>query len=240
VSVTTVVQAQREQIAARYARARLLQSQAVQRAVAATWASRYADRTAAIDQTVQIVTAGQRNVVSLVGAYLTAETLLATGEQVKHTLDPAGYTIDALRGVAAAEIYSRPFGAYGAFRNAGADATQAVDAARASVGKLAATDLQLAQTHAARDWMKAEPRIVGYRRVLNPPSCKLCTLAATRTYSKADLLPIHEHCDCGVLPLYGTEPVASVGTTVRVEEDPELGPRLMADEWSPVGPRLTV
>jgi hypothetical protein len=51
-------------------------------------------------------------------------------------------------------------------------------------------------------------------------------------------MPIHEHCTCGVQPLYGTEPVASVGTTVRVEHDPELGPRLMADNWTPVGPRI--
>jgi hypothetical protein len=86
-----------------------------------------------------------------------------------------------------------------------------------------------------------EFRIVGYRRVLSGegPHCKLCTAASTRTYRIADLMAIHEHCTCGVQPLYGTEPVASIGTTVRVEDDPELGPRLMADSWSNVGPRLT-
>ena len=72
------------------------------------------------------------------------------------------------------------------------------------------------------------------------PHCALCEAAATRTYRIADLLPIHEHCTCGVLPLYGTEPVPSVGTAVRVEDDPELGPRLMADNWSNVGPRLNL
>ena len=96
----------------------------------------------------------------------------------------------------------------------------------------------MAQTNSARDWMQDEVTIVGWRRILNLPSCELCTIAATRTYRKSDLAGIHEHCDCTVSPLFGTEPVASVGTTVRVEMDPEIGARLMADSWSSVGPRL--
>jgi hypothetical protein len=236
--VTSTAEPAQEQLASRYTTARLRQSATVQAAVAAAWAAMYSDRSVAIKRIVELVLAGQRNTVALVEAYLATETLLVTGEHASHALDPASYTIDALRGVAAAEVYARPFGAYGAFRSQGAEAAQAIEAARASVSKLAATDLQLAQTHAARDWMQAEPRIVGYRRVLNLPSCALCTAASTRTYRKADLLPIHEHCDCTVAPLFGTAPVASVGTKVRVQNDPEIGPRLMADDWSPVGPRL--
>lgn len=155
-------------------------------------------------------------------------------------LDPASYTTTILRGIEAATVYGRPFGAYGAFLNEGQSQEAAIRAAKSAVSKLAATDLQLAQTHAARDVMVAEPRIVGYRRVLSGPGphCKLCELASTRTYKTSDLAAIHEHCTCGVQPLFGTEAVASLGTTVRIDDDPELGPRLMADTWSPVGPRI--
>lgn len=233
------------QIDAAYTAQRLRLSATVSAAVAASWAHLHQDRPAAIGQIVALVGAGQTHTVRLVNAYMTAKTIEATGRGVRITLDPALYTTDLLRGIAASAVYSRPFGAYGAFVNDGAHPAEAIRAARASVSKLAATDLQLAQTHAARDWMQAADeqtatgiRIVGYRRVLNPPSCKLCEAASTRTYRIADLMPIHEHCDCTVQPLYGTEPVASIGTTVRVDDDPELGPRLMADSWTPVGPRL--
>lgn len=228
---------QTTQLDANYRAARIRLQALVALAVQRIW-QQAADRQQLVQQTVAVVEQGQAQMVRLVDAYMAAKTLLATGEGTVKGLDPGRYTISVLRGVAAATVYSRPFGAYGAFLNEGADKARAAEAARASVAKLAATDVQLAQAHAARDWMRDDARIVGWRRVLNPPSCELCTLASTRTYRKADLLPIHEHCDCGVEPLYGHEPVASVGTTVRVEEDPELGPRLMADNWSPVGPRL--
>lgn len=227
---------------------RLRLKASVTSAVAAAWTQLHHDRQAAIAHAVKLVQAGQTNTVRLVDAYMTAKTLEATGRSLRVAIDPALYTTDTLRGIAAADVYGRPFGAYGALLKDGAHPSQAVQAAHASVTKLAATDLQLAQTHAARDWMQeaalqpGDLRVVGYRRVLAGPGphCALCTAAATRTYRIADLLPIHEHCTCGVQPLFGTEPVASIGTTVRVEHDPELGPRLMADDWASVGPRITV
>lgn len=205
---------------------------------AAIWAASHADQPLTLARMLPVITAGQAHVANLVSAYMAAKTLQATGQHVTRALDPASYTTAALRGVPAADVYSRPWGALYANLNAGAKRPVAVESALASLDKLVRTDMQLAQTHAARDWMRGEPMIVGYRRVLNPPSCELCTLAASRTYRKSDLQPIHERCDCGVQPLFGHESVASVGTTVRVEVDPELGPRLMADSWSPVGPRL--
>lgn len=232
-----------------YQAQRLRLAATVTAGVASAWASLHQDRPAAIAHVVRIVGVGQAHTAHLVDSYLTAKTLEATGRNVPVALDPTLYTTDTLRGIAAATVYGRPFGAHGALLKDGAKPSQAVQAAQASVSKLAATDLQLAQTHAARDWMQAaanempvgELRIVGYRRVLSGPGphCALCTAASTRTYRVADLMAIHEHCTCGVQPLYGTDPVASIGTTVRVEDDPEIGPRLMADNWSPVGPRLT-
>jgi len=238
---------EQSQIDATYQAQRLRLNATVTAAAARYWAARFSDRQATLAAIVRLVATGQAHTVRLVDAYMAAKATEATGNGQRLGLDPALYTTAALRGVSADIVYGRPFGAYGAFIKDGASPADAVRAAQASVTKLAATDLQLTQTHAARDWMQtasssltSDLRIVGYRRVLAGagPHCALCTAASTRTYRVADLLPIHEHCTCTVQPLYGTEPVASIGTTVRVELDPEIGPRLMADDWSSVGPIL--
>lgn len=226
------------QLDAAYRAQRRRLAAAVTAAAAAVWAVAWRDRQQAIHQSVQIVTAGQKHTVALVDAYFTAKTLQATGGGNLKRLDPSLYTIAALRGVPADVVYERPFGALGAAFNAGATNVQAVDSGLASLEKLAVTDLQLAQTYSARDWMTAEPTIVGYRRVTSGNPCELCAQASTRTYRSEDLMPIHEHCHCTVDPLWGDHAVGSVGTSVLVENDPELGPRLMAATWSSVGPRL--
>lgn len=218
-------------------------TQIVVRAAAATLTtpSSATEQAVTIQRIVPVVAAGQGTMVRLVGAYMGAKSLQAGAPNVAITLDPARYTTGALRGVNPDDVYQRPFAVMQATLARTGDEQQALQSGRAQAAKLAATDMQLAQTHAAHDWMAQAPTVVGYRRVLTGagPHCPLCEQAATRTYRKQDLMPIHEHCTCTVEPLWGTEPVASVGTTVRVEEDPELGPRLMADSWSQVGPRLT-
>lgn len=191
------------------------------------------NQTSAIQTVVPLVEHGQQITVSLVDAYMAAKALAATKQGTVLGLDPARYTISALRnGADAIDVYRRAF-------NGPADQQPA------ALDKLVRTDLQLAQTHSARDWMTEqaktatdETRIVGWRRVTDGDPCALCAQAATRTYYTGDLMPIHEHCSCTVEPLWGQHDVASVGTTVRVELDPELGPRLMADTWSSVGPRI--
>lgn len=215
-------------------------SQAVLAATLAAYRSPSSNQEQTIQTVVPLVTAGQEQTASLVDAYMAAKATEVVGAGTVKGLDPSLYTTEVLRGVTAASVYARPFTVYHSTLAKTGDEAQAVTSAQALAKKLAVTDIQLAQTHAARDWMNDEPEIVGYRRVLNPPSCPLCTAASTRTYSKADLMPIHEHCDCGVEPLWGTQPVPAVGTSVRVEIDPELGPRLMADSWQSVGPTLTL
>lgn len=202
----------------------------------------HTDEAAAIAAVVPVVEAGQRQTAALVDAYMAAKALQVTGTGTVIGLDLARYTITALRnGAAAADVYARPFNAL----HDGSDPQVALTEAYAALDKLVRTDLQLAQTHASRDWIDqqiktatAETRIVGWRRVTDGDPCALCAVAATRTYRTGQLMPIHEHCSCTVEPLWGEHDVASIGTTVRVEQDPELGPRLMADTWSDVGPRL--
>jgi len=211
----------------------------VQQAAADSFQRLHNDRAATVAQLVTLADAGTRGTVTLVDAYMVA-TLREAGHPARaRALDAQLYTTAALRGLPAEEVYDRPFGALAGQLEQGAEFSQALSSAQASVGRLVETDMQLAQTNAARDWMGSEERIVGYRRVLGGGDhCPLCRSASTRTYRKADLMPIHERCHCTVAPVFGREPVASVGTAVRVEHDPELGPRLVADDWSPTGPRL--
>lgn len=57
------------------------------------------------------------------------------------------------------------------------------------------------------------PRLIGYRRMIHPElsksgqSCGMCIVASTRMYYKADLMAIHEGCNCLPLPIYeGNDP----------------------------------
>lgn len=174
-------------------RARL--SNAVMAGAAAVWAEGFRDRERTIGQVVPFVEVGLGLTVSLVDAYMAAKATAAGERAVVKGLDPALYTIAALRGLPAAEVYERPFGALGGQLAEGAEFGAALQASQAALGRLVRTDLQLAQTRSARDWMAGEERVVGYRRVLGPgKNCSLCVSASSRTYRKEDLAPIHDRC----------------------------------------------
>lgn len=213
---------------------RLRLASTVSAGAAAAWARTFREREEAIETIVPLVEHGQAQTAALVAGYMTAK-MTARGERVTtRALDPRRYTISALRGVPAGEVYQRPFGALAGQLEQGLPFPSAFRSSSAALERLVRTDLQLAQTHAARDWMGEEERIVGYRRVLGGGnSCALCIAASTRTYFKEELMPIHERCSCSVEPLFGTRPVPSVGTEVRVVEDAELGRRLLAEDWQP-------
>lgn len=197
-------------------------------ATAAAWAELHNDRTATLDRVVPLVENGQAAAAALVDAYMAAKT-----ETTVKGLDATRYTIEALRRVPAREVYDRPFGALGGQLAAGAEFATALASAQGALDRLVRTDLQLAQTHAARDWMADDDRIVGYRRVLGPGhNCSLCVSASQRTYSRGDLMPIHERCHCTVAPILGTAPLRSEPLTVRVADDEEIGPRLLDDAWA--------
>jgi hypothetical protein len=207
--------------------------------VARIWANDYQDEEQTITSALGLVAAGQARTVSLVDAYMSAKTREVVGRGGVKGLDPALYTVDRLRGAPAREVYQRPFGALGAFiANQGQDGWGAgMAAATASLVRLAKTDLQLAQTHAARDWMVEDRHVRGYRRMLGGnENCELCQDAARGFYYREDLAPIHERCACSVSPVYG-EPgplqrAALHTKTCRVDHDAEIGPRLLAPGWT--------
>lgn len=240
----SIVENRRRRLAldASYRAQRLRLFQTVNSAVAHVWAQGFRDRDQVIAEVLRIVEAGQATTVTLVDAYMAATTQVVTGTGAVKGLNPENYTTELLRRKAAEEVYSRPFGALGAFLNRDEDLARSLEAATSSVTRLAATDLQLAQTYAARDWMDDEKSIIGYSRVLGSGEhCELCKAASTRRYYVADLAAIHERCGCGVRPEYGDPgeltdlqrmKLETPVYTVVVEPDPELGVRLKADNWT--------
>ena len=151
------------------------------------------------------------------------------------------------------QVWERPAEAYRYARSQGKSPEQAREALEKKVESLARDDVALAKRdQAAREMGRAE-RVTGYRRVIHPElstsgTCGLCVAAATRIYSKADLMPIHPGCNCTVAPITASadpglqlndadlaELYKAAGSTgaqdlsnVRLKEvvDGELGPML--------------
>ncbi|WP_344580459.1 hypothetical protein [Nonomuraea roseoviolacea] len=93
----------------------------------------------------------------------------------------------------------------------------AVDLAAYRLERSVESDLQIASRNTSDAVMEADRRVTGYRRVLSdkPNHCDLCVIAATNTYRKRDLMPIHPACSCTVEPIYSTD-----------DEDAELDRRI--------------
>lgn len=173
--------------------------------------------------------AGQRAAVVLTAAYAAR----STGR--RFDIDPDEHIGATLRGVSIEAQYGRAV-------------NQADDPemARRLVEVTAFTGVQLAMRSA---FSASVPEGTRYRRVLTGNSCPRCTAAADKTYGKADLLPIHAHCDCGVAVVAsGSDPAAEINaptiTAVSKEHDglpdvierhdAELGPVLELAGRSPL------
>jgi len=111
------------------------------------------------------------------------------------------------RGVNPLEVYQRPAEQYRYHASQGATDQVALGEALQRVTVLADTDLTLARREAMRDVYEATPTILGWRRIIHPElskqgfSCGLCVVAADRVYSRGDLMPIHDECNCDTLPI---------------------------------------
>ncbi|MEQ9093603.1 MAG: hypothetical protein RLN63_05815, partial [Miltoncostaeaceae bacterium] len=147
-----------------YRAERLRTNAAVSRATVRAWDRLHLEQGEAITETLRLVEAGQARAVQLADGYLAARRRQArAGSSAPAGLDADRYTVARLRRADAREVYSRPFGALAGQLAQGSPLPAALASGRASVARLALTDLQLAQTHAARDWM-AEPanQVYGY------------------------------------------------------------------------------
>jgi hypothetical protein len=160
-----------------------------------------------------VMEGAQRQVAAATDAYL-AQLETAT---IRTPARPIGVPAEAtstqtMRGVSPAELWRRP--AKTVYRSL-ADGLDLVEAQRRGMVRLrsiAATDLQLAHTHAATYCMSRTATVRGYRRVTRGGiSCALCLLASTQRYHKGDLMPIHPGCHCRVRAIHGdNDPGASI------------------------------
>lgn len=156
---------------------------------------RDADVTAFLQAALPIIAAGVESEQHLVAAYLATQL----GESATQ-IQPIDYA-QLRAGVAAEQVYQRPFAAVWKHLADGGDLAGGLKAGAERLASLAATDMQLARTHTARQVMRAAG-VSSYRRVLTgKSSCGLCVVASTQRYKVADLLPIHPGCDCTVAPL---------------------------------------
>lgn len=187
----------------------------VERLAGAAWltlpAHREGNVEAFVAQITRTVTAGQLTMSRLVAAL----TSILTGEPVAA---PAAEAITDVRGIALGEQYQRPFSQM--WSELAKDPTgyaQNVTSIGRRVEAMATMDVQLATRNTMADLADRNPRIIGYRRVLTGKSCMFCAAASTRIYRgnrrageygpASGLMPLHDHCDCGVAPvLAGADP----------------------------------
>jgi hypothetical protein len=139
----------------------------------------------------------------------------------------------------------------------GKSLTQAIEAGALRISSIASTDVQLARRNAGFQARSRNDRIVGYARTLTgAENCALCYVASTQRYTRGELLPIHPGCDCGEMPIYGTQDPGQVINEARLEATHEAveerfgisdrGARaidyrnIMVREHGELGPLLTV
>jgi hypothetical protein len=148
--------------------------------------------------------------VRLVAGYMAAMARDITGTGTEAAIAIGAVTGEALRGVAPADVYTRPIITMRAALAAGKEYPDAFRIAQQRASTTAETDVLLAQRAATDEVIRQEPRIVGYRRVLTGRSCAFCATASTQRYHSDNLMPIHDRCDCGIAPIFGTRDPGNV------------------------------
>jgi hypothetical protein len=208
---------------------------------------RDADLERFVARVVPVILAGRRQVSALTDSYLA---------QVLSSKPLGPIDTDLLRGVAAPEVYARPYVTVRTKLAKGMALDAAVSAGAARLTDIVLADMQLAKTHTARNVISQADGVSGYRRTLTgSKNCALCYLASTQFYHKEDLLPIHPGCNCGVEPFLGDgsqviDPDTVTATHEAVEDRlgvsdsggraPDYRKQLIVREHGELGPVLAV
>lgn len=196
-------------------------------AAAQIWQAQHENRDRYLAQVLTTVEGAQRAMVTLTSGYLTAKAR-ETGHARFKALKLGDYTVAKLRGTSGPDVYGRVYGALYGQLNAGASEEQAHRSALDALSKLAATDLQMALTAAARDWMAGDKQISGYKRVVSG-TCDYCEAAAEGLYHSTVQLPLHENCDCTLEPLFGAAAVAATGLAFHAIGAGQVAPHEAGD-----------
>lgn len=126
---------------------------------------------------------------------------------------PGGVEIYMREGVTPLEVYQRPAEEFRYFKSTGLGDGDAMMKTLQRVSTIADTDLSLTRRDENRRIFRSTPgdKIIGYRRIIHPEqsedgtSCGLCVVASTRLYTTDELMPIHDECNCDVMPVTLTQ-----------------------------------
>lgn len=159
---------------------------------------------------IPLVRAAQRQAVSLTDAYvaraLDRRPLGIDPQDILPTIRGGGLATPDARDLVAPEIvYRRPFVTTWTALADGKPFDTAVREGQHRASSLAATDVLLAMTHTTTEIARRDKTITGWERVPDASACPLCLIASTQRYHREQLMPIHDHCNCGVRPL--TDPI---------------------------------
>lgn len=149
-------------------------------------------------------------------------------------IDPSQVVIR--NGITPAEIYRRPFVNVWSDLKQGKSFADAVRSGRDRAVSSVQMDAQLAMRQTLVTAASREPLILGYRRVPDAGACAFCVLIAGQRYTTDQLMPVHNHCGCGVDVITEANRgdftgkrendlnVTRDGVTAAVVEHGELGP----------------
>lgn len=161
-----------------------------------------AEAAADTSNTAAILAAG------LMAQYLATVTSTMSGEDLP---TPAIILGPLRNGADMRRVFHRPAKLFRRQVAKGVAPAEAFKQAMDLAAKLTETNNTLAMREASRLALsELGPRagVTGYRRIVRPElartgSCGLCIVASDRIYKRADLMPIHNGCNCDVLPIIG-------------------------------------
>lgn len=152
----------------------------------------------------QAVSSAQKISAQTTDAYLTRASGMLTGKTIR-----AAGQIDVSRlrkGTTLDRVYNRLARDYRYLISQKKPVDDALAAVTARSESMIHMDVALAQRAQALVTMHQQG-IKGYRRVLHPElahvtgTCGLCIVAADQTYRSDRLMPLHNGCHCGMLPI---------------------------------------
>lgn len=196
-------------------------------------------------QAAEIVGATQFQAAAIAAAYVD-NVLGLNGQRPTRTIDVARSVAMARNGTPLVEVYGRPTITARAEIANGKDFAQALRIARNRATSAADTDVKLAARSGAHDAMTSAG-VEHYKRVPDAHACVFCLTASTQRYSTAELMPMHAHCGCSVMPLVGASAhIVDSGLLARLKaasgrpdywNDPKAA--IAVHEHGELGPVLT-
>lgn len=161
-----------------------------------------AELAAFLDQVAPIVRGARLASVEMTSGYVRQTLQLTDGISPDVADFIAEDVANGIRnGAALEEVYARPIITARTALSKGQSYADAMRQGKDRLDTTVATDVQLGMRDAVYEYGRRVPQIRAWRRVLAPGKvCGLCVAASTQIYRTGDLMPIHNNCDCGVIP----------------------------------------